>query len=320
MSILDIAGKRILVTGGAGFLGSSVVRELVRKGVDANDILVPRSKTMDLREWENCLKAVEGRDIVIHMAGKGGGIGFNQKYPGSIFFDNVMIGAQLMEAARQAGVSKFVTVGTVCSYPKFAPVPFKEEDLWNGYPEPTNGPYGMSKKMLLVQGDAYRQQYGFNAIHLLLVNLFGPGDDFDPVRSHVIPAMIRRMHEAKMQDRQKIILWGTGLPSREFLYVDDAAEGIYLATASYDRSEPVNLGSGNEISIKDLATLIAEKIGFSGEIIWDSSKPDGQPRRVLDVSRARREFHFVAQTRFEEGLEKTISWYKNSKQTVPRLT
>jgi GDP-L-fucose synthase len=315
----DLAKKKILVTGGAGFLGTHVVKKLVESGSDPSDIRVPRSKTSDLRLWENCTNAVSDIDIVIHLAGKGGGIGFNQRYPGSIVYDNVVMGAQLMEAARQAEVSKFVMIGTVCSYPKFLPVPFKEEDLWNGYPEETNAPYGLSKKILLVQGKAYREEYSFNAIHLLLVNMYGPRDDFGAERSHAIPALIKRMAEAKASGKKEIVLWGTGKPSREFLYVEDAAEGIYRATSSYDGSEPVNLGSGSEITIRDLATRISELVGYDGTITWDTSKPDGQPRRSLDTSRAQREFGFKASTSLSDGLRKTIEWYQSEVAKSPIL-
>ncbi len=316
---MDLARKRILVTGGAGFLGTYVVKKLAESGCDPGDIRVPRSRATDLRLWENCTNAVRDMDIVIHLAGKGGGIGFNQKYPGSIVYDNVVMGAQLMEAARQAGVSKFVMIGTVCSYPKFLPVPFKEEDLWNGYPEETNAPYGLSKKILLVQGKAYRDEYSFNAIHLLLVNMYGPRDDFSPERSHAIPALIRRMAEAKVSGNKEIVLWGTGKPSREFLYVEDAAEGICQATRLYDGAEPVNLGSGSEITIKDLATQISTLIGFKGTIAWDTTKPDGQPRRSLDTSRAQQEFGFKAKTSLVDGLKKTIEWYQGQVAKGPIL-
>jgi len=272
-----------------------------------------------LRLWENCTNAVRDIDIVIHLAGKGGGIGFNQKYPGSIGYDNVVMGSQLMDAARQAGVSKFVMIGTVCSYPKFLPVPFKEEDLWNGYPEETNAPYGLSKKILLVQGKAYRDEYSFNAIHLLLVNMYGPRDDFSAERSHAIPALIRRMAEAKASGKKEIVLWGTGKPSREFLYVEDAAEGICQATKLFDGAEPVNLGSGSEITIKDLATQISKLIGYEGAITWDTTKPDGQPRRSLDTTRAQQEFGFKAKTALADGLKKTIAWYQSQVANSPMV-
>ena len=256
------------------------------------------------------IKAVKNIDIVIHIAGRGGGIGYNRKYPGTLFYDNLIMNTQLMEAARQEGVEKFVGIGTVCSYPKYTPVPFKEENLWNGYPEETNAAYGLAKKMMLVQSQAYRQQYGFDSIHLLMVNLYGPRDDFSPEASHVISALIKKMFDAKESGEDYIEVWGTGKATREFLYVEDAARGIILATEKYDKPDPVNLGSGFEISIKDLVELIAEIAEFEGEIRWDTSKPDGQPRRCLDVSRAKEEFEFEAKVGFREGLEKTIEWYE----------
>jgi GDP-L-fucose synthase len=306
-------GMEVLVTGGAGFLGSSLVRTLERHGLTKENIRVPRSRDLDLRRWEDCVAAVEGIDLVIHLAAKVGGIGYNMANPGSLFYDNAIMGIQLMEAARQAGVEKFVAVGTICAYPKFTPVPFREEDLWEGYPEETNAPYGLAKKMLLVQAQAYRQQYGFNAIYLLPVNLYGPGDNFDPASSHVIPALIKKFVEAVEIGAESVEVWGTGAASREFLYVDDAAEGIALAAERYDKPDPVNLGAGFEITIRDLATLIADLTGFTGEIAWDTAKPDGQPRRCLDVSRAEREFGFRAKTGFEDGLRATIEWYRNGR-------
>jgi len=304
-------GKKILLTGGAGFLGSFITEKLINeKKLDPRNIRVPRSKNMDLTKWENCVKAVDDVDIVIHLAAKVGGIGFNKKYPATLFYDNAMMGIQLIEAARQAEVGKFVAIGTVCAYPKYTPVPFKEEDLWEGYPEETNAPYGIAKKILLVQAKAYREQYNFNAIYLLMVNLYGPRDNFHPEYSHVIPALITKLYEAKESGRDCITLWGTGKPTREFLYVEDAADGIILAAEKYNKSEPINLGSGCEISIKDLANLIVELVGFDGEIKWDTSKPDGQPRRRLDVNKAEKEFGFKAKVNLRAGLEKTINWYK----------
>ena len=301
--------KKVLVTGGAGFLGSFLVEKLKEKGVSDENIRIPRSKDTDLRHWENCVKVVKDIDIVIHLAAKVGGIGYNQKYPATLFYDNAIMGIQMMEAARQEGVEKFVVVGTICAYPKFTPVPFKEDDLWNGYPEETNAPYGLAKKMMMVQSQSYRQQYGFNSIYLLQVNLYGPKDNFNPESSHVIPALIKKICDAKGPGKDYITVWGTGKATREFLYVEDAAEGIILATERYNKGDPVNLGSEFEISISDLVELIAEIIGFDGEIKWDTSKPDGQPRRCLDVSRAKEEFGFEAKVDFREGLEKTIEWY-----------
>jgi GDP-L-fucose synthase len=304
------ANKKVLVTGGAGFFGSFIVEKLTNeRGVKPENIRVPRSKETDLIKWENCVKAIADVDIVIHLAGKVGGIGFNKKYPATLFYDNAIIGIQLMEAARQEGVQKFVAVGTVCAYPKFTPVPFKEEDLWNGYPEETNAPYGIAKRFLLVQAQAYRAQYGFNAIYLLPVNLYGPRDNFDPERSHVIPALIKKMVDAKLEGRNEVVVWGTGKASREFLYVEDAAEGVLLATEKYNKPDPVNLGANKEITIKELVNLIAQLVEYDGKIIWDTSKPDGQPRRCLDTSKAKKEFGFEARTDFKEGLKKTIEWY-----------
>jgi len=307
---MELKNKKILVTGGAGFLGSHIVEKLLEKGVPRENVFAPLSRNFDLRKWENCQKVVAGQDIVIHLAAKVGGIGFNQEHPAELFYDNLMMGVQMMEAARQVGVEKFVAIGTICAYPKFTQVPFKEEDLWNGYPEETNAPYGLAKKMMLVQAQAYRQQYSFNAIYLLPVNLYGPENSFDPKKSHVIPAIIRKVYEAKKENKNYIDIWGTGKATREFLYVEDAADGIILATEKYDKPEPINLGSGIEISIKDLVELICRLMDFKGEIHWDISKPDGQPRRMLDVSHAEKEFGFRAKTDFEEGLKNIIKWYK----------
>ena len=307
-----LQNKKILVTGGAGFLGKHVITRLIEEGVARKNIMVPRSKVYDLRKKSDCKKVVQGVDIVIHLAANVGGIGYNQKNPGTLFYDNLLMGVHMMEEARKAGVDKFIAIGTVCAYPKFTPVPFREEDLWDGYPEETNAPYGLAKKMLLVQGQAYRHQYGFNAIYLLPVNLYGRGDNFDPKSSHVIPALIRRFIDAKKNKEKDIVVWGSGNATREFLYVDDCAEGIILATQHYNKPIPVNLGSSFEISIKRLAELIKELTGFEGMIIWDKTKPDGQPRRKLNTQKAKKEFGFVAKTDFEEGLKKTIEWYKKT--------
>ncbi|MGE0705185.1 MAG: GDP-L-fucose synthase family protein, partial [Vicinamibacterales bacterium] len=291
------------------FLGSWVNRALLQRGVAIDRIRVPRAAELDLRHWENCQKAVEVQDIVIHLAGNVGGIGYNREHPGELFYDNLVMGVQLMEAARQAGISKFVAVGTVCAYPKHTPVPFSESSLWDGYPEETNAPYGLAKKMLLVQAQAYRQQYGFNAIYLLPVNLYGPGDNFDHASSHVIPALIVKIADAIAAGRDEIVVWGTGAASREFLYVEDAAKAVVLAAEQYDGGEPVNIGAGVETSIRDLVDRLCRLMGFRGRVRWDDSKPDGQPRRVLDTSRAERVLGFKALTSSEEGLTKTIDWY-----------
>ncbi len=312
MSYLE--NKRITVTGGAGFLGRNVVEKLKENG--CNDIFIPRHKDYDLVKMEDVKRLYSDAkpDIVIHLAAVVGGIGANSENPGRFFYDNLMMGVQMMEQGRLNGVEKFVALGTICCYPKFTPVPFKEEDLWNGYPEETNAPYGLAKKMLLVQSQAYRQQYGFNSIFLLPVNLYGPGDNFDPCCSHVIPALIKKCFDAIEAEDDEIVVWGTGKATREFLYVGDAAEGIILAAERYNKSDPVNLGAGFEISIKDLVDMIVKITGFNGKVVWDASKPDGQPRRCLDVSKAEREFGFRAKMGFEEGLRKTVEWYKeNSK-------
>jgi len=303
------AGRRVMVTGGGGFLGSAVVRRLAADG--ATEIFVPRSRDYDLRTREGVSRALaDGRpDVVIHLAAVVGGIGANRENPGRFFYENAIMGIELMEQSRLASVGKFVQVGTVCSYPKFTSVPFHEDDLWNGYPEETNAPYGLAKKMLLVQGQAYRQQYGFDVIHLIPVNLYGPGDNFDPASSHVIPALIKKCVDARAAGADHIDVWGTGSASREFLYVDDAAEGIVLGAERYDGREPVNLGVGREITIRELVELIARLTRFDGEIRWDPTKPDGQPRRALDTSRARERFGFSARTSFEEGLRSAIEFY-----------
>jgi GDP-L-fucose synthase len=300
-------GQRVVVTGGAGFLGSRVVEQLRERG--ATNIFVPRSADLDLRVRENSRRAVEGAELVIHLAAKVGGIGFNRENPGTLFYDNLIMGAQLMEEARLRGVRKFVAVGTVCAYPKFTPVPFREEDLWEGYPEETNAPYGLAKKMLLVQAQAYRQQYGFNAIYLLPVNLYGPGDNFDPKSSHVIPALIRKIWEAKVAGSDSVNVWGDGSASREFLFVEDAASAIVRASELYDGGAPINIGSGSEITIRDLVDILCTLLKFDGRIQWDPSKPNGQPRRGLEVSRARQAFGFEARTDFLSGLQKTCEWW-----------
>lgn len=301
--------QRFVVTGGAGFLGSHVVQALRRRG--ASQIFVPRSADYDLRDHGAVIDMLNDTrpEVIIHMAAVVGGIGANRERPAEFFYDNLVMGVNLMHEAWKLGVKKFVTIGTVCAYPKFTPVPFREESLWDGYPEETNAPYGLAKKMLLVQGQAYRQQYGFNAIYLLPTNLYGIGDNFDPKTSHVIPALIRKFIEAKERGDRQVIAWGTGSPTREFLFVEDAAEGIVLATERYDDPEPVNLGSGDEISIRDLTHLIAELTGFEGDVVWDTSKPDGQPRRKLDTSRAEAAFGFRSTTSFRDGLKRTIDWY-----------
>jgi GDP-L-fucose synthase len=306
---MDLAGKNILVTGGSGFLGRHVVQALVEAGANPGQISTPRSKDCDLRSAKNCQSALEGKDIAIHLAAHVGGIGLNQKKPGELFYDNLMMGVNLIHQAHLTGVSKVVVVGTICAYPKFTPVPFKEENLWNGYPEETNAPYGVAKKALLVQLDAYRQQYGLSGVYLLPVNLYGPWDNFNPDSSHVIPALIRKLDEAKQRKDDVVAVWGDGSPTREFLYVEDAAQGIVRATQHYDGSEPVNLGTNNEISIKDLVELLAELMDFEGKIHWQTDKPNGQPRRCLDTQKAEKLFGFKAQMSFREGLKRTIDWW-----------
>lgn len=310
MTTLDLRDKRILVTGGAGFLGRQVIAQLQSAGADPQKITVVRSRDYDLRFLDHCQRAVDQQDVVIHLAAHVGGIGLNREKPAELFYDNLMMGTQLIHAAYQAGVQKFVCVGTICAYPKFTPVPFKEENLWDGYPEETNAPYGVAKKALLVQLQSYRQQYGFNGIYLLPVNLYGPEDNFDPRSSHVIPALIRKVYEAQQRGDQQLPVWGDGSPTREFLYSEDAARGIVMGTQSYDGAEPVNLGTGYEISIRDLVTLICELMDFKGEIVWETDKPNGQPRRCLDTERAKEFFGFTAQMDFKQGLKNTIEWYK----------
>ncbi len=301
------SGKKVVVTGGAGFLGTHLVSKLKEHG--ATDIFVPRFEEFDLREKEACAKAVQDAHVVIHLAANVGGIGYNRDFPGTLFYDNLLMGVHMMEESRKAGVEKFVGIGTICAYPKFAPVPFKENDLWNGYPEETNAPYGLAKKMMLVQSTAYRSQYGFNSIFLLPVNLYGPGDNFSEKSSHVIPALIKKFVEAKADNKPNVTVWGDGTATREFCYVEDAAEGIVLATEKYDKSDPVNIGAGFEISIKDLVEKIRSLVGYEGQIIWDTTKPNGQPRRMLDISRAKKEFGYSSATNFDNGLERTIKWY-----------
>ena len=304
-----MTGGLTVVTGGAGFLGAAVVLALRARGLPADRIRVPRSRTHDLRDMGACLRSVEGADVVIHLAGRVGGIGYNRERPGELFYDNLLMGVQLLEAARRAGVRKFVAVGTVCAYPKLTPVPFRESDLWNGYPEETNAPYGLAKKMLLVQGDAYRQQYGLQTIYLVPTNLYGPGDHFEPDRSHVIPALIQKVADAMARGDDHIDVWGTGLATRDFCYVADAAEAVALAAERYEAADPVNIGSGRETSIRDLVETVCRLMRFEGAIRWDASKPDGQPRRWLDTSRAHQAFGFSARTSLEDGLRNTIEWY-----------
>ena len=310
---LDLATKRICVTGGAGFLGTHLIRRLKEHG--AREIFVPQYPEYDLVREAEIIRMIDTAkpDIIIHLAAKVGGIGANREKPGEFFYDNLMMGVQLIHQSWLKGVEKFVAIGTICAYPKYTPIPYKEEDLWNGYPEETNAPYGLAKKMLLVQSQSYREQYGYNSIFLLPVNLYGPGDNFNPASSHVIPALIRKYLEAKEQGANEIVAWGDGSPTREFIYVEDAAEGITLATQKYNSSEPVNIGSSFEISIKDLTETIARLTGFNGSIRWDTTKPNGQPRRKLDTTRAREAFGFEAKTDFEEGLKRTIAWYANER-------
>ena len=305
--------RNVMVTGGGGFLGCHVVEQLRKES--AKRVFVPRSATYDLRTWDGIERALDEAepDVIIHLAAIVGGIGANRERPGEFFYDNLMMGVQLMEAARRRTVPRYLTVGTICSYPKFTPVPFNEDDIWNGYPEETNAPYGLAKKMALVQSSAYRDQYGFDAVNAMLVNLYGPGDNFDPGSSHVIPALIKKCMDAIEAGENRIVVWGTGKATREFLYVEDAARGLLLAAEKLTTSEPINIGAGFEISIKTLVELIARLTGFSGELVWDTSKPDGQPRRCLDTSRAERLLGFKATTPFEDGLAKTIEWYRTQR-------
>lgn len=316
MNALDLQDKRIVVTGGAGFLGRQVVDQLLKAGANLDNILIPRSREYDLCNYEACQKVVQGQDVIIHLAAHVGGIGLNREKPAELFYDNLMMGTQLIHCAYQAGVEKFVCVGTICAYPKFTPIPFKEDDLWIGYPEETNAPYGIAKKALLVQLQAYRQQYNFNGIYLLPVNLYGPEDNFDPRSSHVIPALIRKVYEAQQRGDKQLPVWGDGSPSREFLYSTDAARGIVMATQYYNEPDPVNLGTNHEVTIRDLVEKICELMGFEGEIVWQTDQPNGQPRRCLDTQRAQEKFGFVAKVTLKEGLENTIEWYCQNPQAV----
>ena len=311
-----LANKRICVTGGAGFLGSFIQESLKKRGV--TDIFIPLRKQYDLIEVSDIRRMLSDAkpDVIIHLAANVGGIGANMEHPAEFFYDNLMMGVQLIHESWKAGVEKFVAIGTICAYPKYTPIPFKEDDLWNGYPEETNAPYGLAKKMLLVQSQAYRKQYGFNSIYLLPVNLYGPRDNFNPKSSHVIPALIHKCYEAKLNHISEVVIWGDGSPTREFIYAGDAAEGIVMAAEKYDGPEPVNIGSGMEISIKDLAELIARLIGYEGKLVYDTSKPNGQPRRALDVSRAREYFGFTAKMSFEEGLKQTIDYYISNRDAI----
>ena len=311
---MDLSTKRICITGGAGFLGTHLQAQLRKRG--AKELFIPTYPEYDLVKSEDITRLYEDAqpDIVIHLAAKVGGIGANREKPGEFFYDNLMMGVQLLHQAWQRGIAKFVAIGTICAYPKYTPIPFKEEDLWNGYPEETNAPYGLAKKMLLVQSQGYRQQYGYNSIYLLPVNLYGPGDNFNPATSHVIPALIKKCVDAREAGESEIIAWGDGSPTREFIYVEDAAEAIALATERYNASEPVNIGSSFEISIKDLTELVTRLTGFTGAIRWDTSKPNGQPRRKLDTSRAKEYFGFESHTNFEDGLKRTIAWYEANRK------
>ena len=302
------------MTGGAGFVGRHVKAELLRRGVDKKNILIPRSHDYDLRREDICDRLTRNIDIVIHLAGNVGGIGYNRDNPGRLFYDNIMMGVNLIESARIHKVKKFVQIGTICAYPKFAPIPFQEKELWNGYPEETNAPYGIAKKALLVMLQSYREQYKFNGIYLLPVNIYGPYDNFDPKSSHVIAAIIKKISDAKKAGSKEIIVWGDGSATREFFFVEDAAKAIVKATEYYEKGEPVNIGAGFEISIKELANKLVQLMDFNGSIVWDTTKPNGQPRRMLDTSRAIQEFGFKAETSFDEGLKKTIDWY-NSEMT-----
>ena len=305
-----IRGKNILITGGNGFLGKHLVKEI--KKLKPKFIRIADIDKYDLRKYEDCLKASKGMDVVIHLAAKVGGIGFNREFPADLFDDNILMGTFMMKASRFNKVKKYVAMGTICAYPKFTPVPFKEKNLWDGYPEETNAPYGLAKKMQLIQSQSYRQQYGFNSIFLLPVNLYGPGDNFNEKSSHVIPALIKKFVDARNKNEKEVVVWGSGKASREFLYVEDAVMAIIEATEKYNKSDPVNIGAGFEIKIKDLVEKIRDLTDFKGKVVWDKTKPDGQPRRMLDVSRAKKEFGFRSQTNFDEGLKKTIKWYEDN--------
>jgi GDP-L-fucose synthase len=317
MATLDWSAERVVVTGGAGFLGSYVIEGLRDRG--ARDVFVPRSREYDLVQMDavRALYRDARPTLVVHLAARVGGIGANRENPGRFFFENLMMGVQLIEVGRQVGLRKLLALGTICAYPKLCPVPFKEEDIWNGYPEETNAPYGLAKKMLLVQSQAYRQQYGFNSVVLFPVNLYGPRDNFDPESSHVVPALVRKCIEARERGTRRIVVWGTGSASREFLHARDAAEGILAAAERYDKSDPVNLGAGFEITIRELVPLVARLCRFEGEIVWDHTKPDGQPRRMLDTSRARREFGWTSRIGFEEGLAETVDWFEKNRGSIP---
>ena len=314
--MLDLKNKKILLTGGRGFLGSYVFNKLIEMGVHDENITVTSSKVDDLRKQEVCARVVKGKDIVIHCAGKIGGIAYTFEHPAEVFYDNAIMALNMIEESRKAGIEKFTFIGTACSYPRLISQPFKEEDLWAGYPDEINATYGLAKRMALVQAQSYRKEYNFNSIYLILSNLYGPGDDFTLKYSHVIPALVRKTVSALEKKQKEIIVWGTGNISREFLFVEDAAEAIVLATEKYDKNDPVNIGSGEEIYIKDLVKLIMELVGFKGDVKWDTSRPDGQPRRSLDVSRARTEFFFKAKTSLREGIKKTIEWYTQNKEKI----